>query len=103
VIRTIMPHSDFGDRDCDGNLKGVIGGKQAHVVCTECNAVVRTVPAAELQRTLDEMECSLGTCAEMCPHCRKVNLFPGFSRMLAFTCKECGKAVDVTGTSEKPD
>jgi hypothetical protein len=25
-------------------------------------------------------------------HCGTVNLFPGFSQMVAFTCRECGKA-----------
>jgi uncharacterized protein (DUF983 family) len=29
---------------------------------------------------------------EICRHCGTVNLFPGFSQMVAFTCRECGKA-----------
>jgi uncharacterized protein (DUF983 family) len=29
----------------------------------------------------------------MCPHCGSVNLFPGFSKILAFTCQHCGNAV----------
>jgi hypothetical protein len=80
-------------------LNGVVHGDHADIVCNECGAVVRTVPAAELLRTLTEMELTLDVAGEICPHCRKVNLFPGFSRMLAFTCSECGRAVDVSDRS----
>ena len=31
-------------------------GDQADILCNECGAVIRTVPANELQRTFDEME-----------------------------------------------
>ena len=30
---------------------------------------------------------------QMCPHCGKVNIFPGWSSMMAYTCRECGKVV----------
>lgn len=60
--------------------------------------MIRTVPAVDLQRTLDEMELSLDVSSEMCPYCRKVNVFPGFSHMLAYTCQHCGRAVKVIHT-----
>ena len=53
----------------------------------------RAPPVADLQRTLDEMELSLDLCAEMCPHCRKVNVFPGLSTAEAFLCQQCGQSV----------
>ena len=47
----------------------------------------RAPPVADLQRTLDNMELSLDLCAEMCPHCRKVHVFPGLSTAEAFVCQ----------------
>ena len=50
------------------------------IVCNECDAEIRSVPAAELQQTLTEMELTLDLCSAACPHCGAVNLFPGFRR-----------------------
>jgi hypothetical protein len=61
----------------------------------ECDTVVRTVPATELQRTLDEMESTLDLRTDMCPHCGKVNVFLGFLRILAYICRECGRLVNL--------
>jgi uncharacterized protein (DUF983 family) len=55
--------------------------------------VLRTVHATNVGQTLTELEITLEVASEMCPHCGSVNLFPGFSRILAFTCRECGQAV----------
>src|SRR5215471_15546803 len=93
VIGTTLPHESFGDPDCCGCLNGVVRGDQADIVCNECASVVRTVPAADLQQTLTEMELSLEVCSELCPQCGAANVFPGFSAMMAFTCQECGKVV----------
>jgi uncharacterized protein (DUF983 family) len=89
----MLPHSDFGDPECCGCLYGIVGDGEAEIVCNECGLVIRTVPAADLQRTLDEMELTLSVCSELCPKCGKVNLFPGFSRMVLYTCKECGETI----------
>ena len=91
----VLPHADFGAQNCDGCLIGVIRGGHASIECNECGAIVRIVAPADLQRTLNEMELSLVMCTEMCPHCRKVNVFPGFSEMLVYTCQRCGLAVEV--------
>ena len=92
-IETTLPHSDFGDPECCGCLNGVIRGDQADIVCNECGTVLRTVPVANVGQTLTELELTLEVASEVCPHCGSVNLFPGFSRMLAFNCRQCGKAV----------
>jgi hypothetical protein len=89
---TIIPHDSFG-ADCCGCLTGVIRGDQADIVCNECGALVRSVPAADLEQTLTEMELTLELASAMCPHCGAVNLFPGFSEMKAFVCSECGEGV----------
>jgi hypothetical protein len=93
VVGTTLPHSSFGDPDCCGCLNGIVRGGHAFIVCNECNFVVRIVPSAELRKTLAEMELTLEMCTEMCPNCKTVNVIPGFSKVMAFTCRECGEAV----------
>ena len=44
---------------------------------------------------LDEMELTLAICTEMCPYCGKVNVFTGFSKIMAYTCQEFGAAVEL--------
>jgi ribosomal protein S27E len=91
----ILPHSDFGDPECCGLLLPFERGDFADIICNECGAIVRTVPTADLRRTLDDMQLKLDVASERCPHCRSVNLLPGFSQMLSFTCRSCGRAVVV--------
>ena len=55
-------YSEFGNPDCCGCLNGVINGDWADIVCDECDAVIRTVSAADLQNTFDEMELTPGCC-----------------------------------------
>ena len=91
VIGTTLPHSDFGDPECCGCLIGNVRGDLAEVTCNECGVVVKTVPVGELPQTLSKMELELEVADAVCPHCGSVNLFPGFSEMIAFTCQQCGK------------
>ena len=93
IVRTTLPHSDFGDPECCGCLNAIVRGDHADIICNECGTIVRTLPAADLERTFAEMELTLDIASELCPHCGKVNLFPGFSKMQAYTCRECGRAV----------
>jgi hypothetical protein len=79
-IETTLPHSDFGDPECCGCLNGVIRGDEADIVCNECGAVLRTVPVANVERALTELELTLEVASEMCPHCGSVNLFQAFPR-----------------------
>jgi uncharacterized protein (DUF983 family) len=53
-----------------------------------------------LQQTLTKMELTLDLCSAVCPHCEAVNLFPGFSQIMAFTCKECGEVVKLSDDPE---
>jgi hypothetical protein len=91
IIGTAIPHAEFGDPECCGCLNGIITGDTAEIVCNECNAIVRRVPASELRVVLSEMELVLDVASSSCPHCGAVNLFPGFTKMHAFTCRECGE------------
>jgi hypothetical protein len=90
-IHTIIPHADFGASDCCGCLFGRIAGDRGVIVCNECGKIVQKVLAEDLQRTLDGLELMLEIATAMCRYCRAVNLIPGFSRVEAFVCRECGK------------
>jgi hypothetical protein len=95
TIPTIIPHADFGDPSCCGCLTGEVHGDVAAISCNECGAIVRTVPASELQHTLDEMEASLDLAITICQHCGAVIHQPGFAKLTAFVCDWCGKSNDV--------
>ena len=56
--------------------------------------------AREHATTLTEMELTLNLASAICPHSGSVNVFPGFSQMLAFTCRACGEAVQLASSSE---
>jgi predicted RNA-binding Zn-ribbon protein involved in translation (DUF1610 family) len=71
-------------------------GAVADLRCNECGFVLKTGPVADLRRTQDELQLSLDVASEKCPHCGNVNLFPGFSRMLAYICPACGESVRVS-------
>jgi hypothetical protein len=66
-------------------------GDRGEIFCNECAEVVRAVPAADLQRALDDMELQLEVATGLCEHCGSVNLFPGLSRVEAFVCHRCAK------------
>jgi hypothetical protein len=91
--RTTLPHQLFGDPDCCGCLNGMIWEDHAEIICNECDIVIRRVPVDSLQPALDDLELSLDVTTTKCPHCGAVNLFPGFTRMLAFVCQQCGNGV----------
>lgn len=91
----LVPHSDHGDPECCGIVMPVIRGDLADLTCNECGAVIATVAAGEAEPTLLRMAAGAGICSEMCPHCGDLNVFPGFTEMLAYTCRYCGEAVRV--------
>ena len=97
----ILPHSDFGDPECCGLFfPEATANGDAGITCNECGFVLKTVPVAELQRTLDQLQLELDVASEQCPKCGKVNLFPGFSRMSVYRCRECGSEVRRENTPE---
>lgn len=90
----IIPHEAVADVECDGYLAVNVSGDQAEITCNECGVVVRTVAADQVAGAMVTL--SLGVfCTARCPHCDAVNLFPGFSSVDAFVCKECGSDVTV--------
>jgi hypothetical protein len=96
MIATWVPHADFGDPECCGFPFGLVRGEEGFIECNDCDAVMRVVPAAELRQTLNQMEATLELASEQCPHCGNVNLFPGFSTMMAYTCRGCGEVLKLS-------
>jgi hypothetical protein len=94
IVGTTLPHSDFGAPDCCGCLNGIVRGDHAEIVCNECAAVVRTVPAENFEKTLNEMTLTLHIAAARCPHCKSVHLAPGFTSLSALVCPNCGESAD---------
>jgi hypothetical protein len=80
--------------DCCGCLIIRERGEQADIMCNECGAVVRTVPAEKAVSALAEMASS-EICSAPCPNCGAHNIFLGFSVIEAFVCCECGDDVTV--------
>jgi hypothetical protein len=100
MISTWVPHQDFGDPDCGGFWYGIVRGDQGFIECNDCDAVIRVLPAADLRQTLNEMESSIEVATEQCPYWGKVNLMPGFSVVMVYTCRECGEVVRLSDGPE---
>jgi predicted RNA-binding Zn-ribbon protein involved in translation (DUF1610 family) len=89
TLSTTIPHADFGAPSCCGCLVAVVRDDLAVISCNECGAVVRTIPASDLQHTLDDMESKLDPAIAICQHCGAVIHQP--VRLIAFVCDWCGK------------
>jgi hypothetical protein len=90
----IVPHADHGDPECCGLIFPVLRGNSADLVCNECGVIVRMVPASDADRVVSEMTLDQEFATEICPHCRQVNILPGLTEMILFTCRYCGGVVD---------
>ena len=90
----IVPHEVATGADCDGCLIIEERGDVADLKCNSCGVVVDTVPIDRASARLMELASGEIRSAQ-CPHCGKLNLFPGFSVIEAFICRECGEGVKV--------
>ncbi len=58
-MQTLIPHAATGLSPCRGFLYGRVTGQNALIACNDCAVVIRIVPAADLQRVLDDMKLQL--------------------------------------------
>jgi ribosomal protein S27E len=100
-VGTAIPHSDFGDPECCGCLNGIYRGDIAVIECNECGAIIRTVAADEIEKALHEIEQSMDLATAICSHCGATHISPGFSRLLVFTCEECGKVTTFSDSNSE--
>ena len=70
-------------------------GDQADRRCNECNELVPTVRAADVEATLLAMATSQGVCGAACLHCGANNVFPSFTEIEACVCRECELGVTI--------
>jgi hypothetical protein len=69
---------------------GIEFNRVADLRCNECGAVIRTVPAADIEQELVRLAMAGGACGARCSHCGALQTFPGFDSIDAFVCRECG-------------
>jgi hypothetical protein len=89
----IVPHETVSAVDCCGCIVAAVEGTNVELRCNECGAVVGVVQI-EILRGLLGLDCATATC----PHCGKLNTFPGFSEVSTYVCDGCGKADDAGGS-----
>jgi hypothetical protein len=91
---SLVPHSDAGDPDCCGCIVPDIRGDVADLVCNECGLVMnQDVAVNDVNKCLLELAPVREATSAHCPYCGALNVFPRFSAMCAFTCRECGQGV----------
>jgi hypothetical protein len=60
-IKTTLPHSEFGGKDCRGFLIGRPGEDLSEISCNECGAVLAYIVTEDLKAVLNEMAIQLET------------------------------------------
>jgi hypothetical protein len=94
---TIVPHESLG-ADCCGCIVAVNRGDEADLVCNECNALIRTVPAAQAELTLFAARIFRGDLQRKVSALHSAECIFRSSAMNAFTCRECGEGVATAPT-----
>lgn len=93
--RTTIPHRE----GCCGCLDVGIEDGYGVIFCNECGEVVEAlVPIEELNAALRDLSKTEQVCSEACPKCGSLNVFPGMSAIIAYTCRACGQGVSVGTT-----
>jgi hypothetical protein len=96
-LGVIIPHEVVAKVECCGCLVAIRRGHTAEIRCNECNALIQTVPLNEIEATMAKLAMPMWeeVTSERCSHCGALNVFPGFSTIDAYICKECGEGVKV--------
>jgi predicted RNA-binding Zn-ribbon protein involved in translation (DUF1610 family) len=76
----IVPHGTAPGVECCGCIVAVVEDQNVELQCNECGAVVGVIQIDILRGLL-----GLDAAKVTCPHCGKLNTFPGFSKMLTYT------------------
>jgi hypothetical protein len=87
-LMPVVPHGIAGV-NCSGYVVAVVEDDNVELRCDKCGGVVGVVQVGIMEGLLG-LDCA----ASECPHCGKVNTFPGSSEVSNYVCDGCGKAVD---------
>ncbi len=93
----ILPHNRSATRSAAarfGALPAQIS-RTADIVCNECEAVVRTVPTGDVQRTLGREAGEAGRGERAMPLLRERESLRGFSEILAYVWQEWRDGVTI--------
>jgi hypothetical protein len=96
----IIPHSAVGDADCCGCIFPLVREDHADLMCNEYEAILRSVPKAEIDRALDDLAAKAANgqiCSHTCPICGTLNAFPGFSAIFAYVYSARGEGIGPPG------
>jgi hypothetical protein len=61
-------------------------------VCNTCHSILLTFQRLGTQSA--EAKPARPILTARCPHCRELNIFPGFDKIFAYVCQHCGQGVD---------
>jgi phage FluMu protein Com len=78
--------------DCSGVVVAAVENSDVELRCNKCGAVVGVVQVGIMEGLLG-LDCATAEC----PHCGKLNTFPGSSEVSTYICDGCGKAVEIEG------
>ena len=90
----LIPHAGHGKPDCRGVLwPAPREGGLTDFICSDCVAIVRTIPIAEVPEAIAVMLESASSVASLCPYCSETNVFRRGAEMFASVCRHCRKGV----------
>ena len=87
-LMPVVPHGITGV-DCSGCVVAVVEESDVELRCDKCGAVVGVVQVGIMEGLLG-LDCATAEC----PHCGKLNTFPGASEVSTYTCDGCGKVIE---------
>ncbi len=80
-------------------VDAVDGTTYSEFLCSTCFTILLTFQRVKALGTTKEAKASemvgRAVCSETCPHCGALNTFPGWRRMLAYVCRDCGEGVAI--------
>ena len=85
-LMPVVPHAIAGV-NCSGYVVAVVEDSNVELRCNKCGGVVGVIQVGIMEGLLG-LDCAETTC----PHCGKLNTFPGSSEVSPYVCDGCGKA-----------
>lgn len=90
-MQTLIPHAAIGSSQCRGLLYGRVTGLNALIACNDCAVIVRIVPAADLQRVLDDIKLKLDVDWALSRYSQATDLLSPLVEPTNLRCPECGE------------
>jgi phage FluMu protein Com len=88
-LMPVVPHGIAGV-NCSGVVVAAVEDSDVELRCSKCGAVLGVVQVGIMEGLLG-LDCATAEC----PHCGKLNTFPGSSEVSTYTCDGCGKVIEI--------